>query len=207
MSLSGYLMTMLRKCSFIMCFEISGKYYGMSTYSLKQNARQCRGDGMSLHVSGHTVSPIHWKNFLWVDANKQGFSPFLPMLWNQQLFKAIISTNGKHILTTTPMDLAQINPCPHAEADYHMMLHVHHASQGHQRIMIPATDTYVLVLTIAVASILVGCELWIAFGHDAKLWYVAAHGISNNLDWEGMGHSPVSRNNQLWYCLCNVWHW
>ncbi len=38
------------------------------------------------------------------------------------------------------------------------MLHAHHASQGHQCIIIPATDTDVLVLTIAVASILVGCE-------------------------------------------------
>ena len=47
--------------------------------------------------------------------------------------------------------------------------------------MVDATDTGVVVIAVAVASILQNCEVWIAFGHDNKLRYIPCHRIANKL--------------------------
>ena len=81
--------------------------------------------------------------------------------------------------------MSSIEPCSQDEADGRMMLHVGHAyQQGYRRIMVQATDTDVTVLTISTASVLDGCELWMAFGHGKTFRYVAAHTIADKLGAE-----------------------
>lgn len=50
--------------------------------------------------------------------------------------------------------------------------------------MILVTDTDVVVLTIATASVLPGCELWVAFGHGSQFRYISAHDIADQLSTE-----------------------
>ena len=73
------------------------------------------------------------------------------------------------------------------EADHRIMLHCAHAYQHGimKKIMVHATDTDVLVLAIATASVLEGCEIWLAFGHNKNFRYIAAHTIAAELgdDW------------------------
>ena len=54
-----------------------------------------------------------------------------------------------------------------------------------KKIMVHATDTDVLVLAIATASVLERCEIWLAFGHNKNFRYIAAHTITAELgdDW------------------------
>ena len=47
--------------------------------------------------------------------------------------------------------------------------------------MIHATDTDVLILAITASSDLPGCEVWLAFGHGTKFWYIAVHDIASQL--------------------------
>ena len=47
--------------------------------------------------------------------------------------------------------------------------------------MVHATDTDVLVLAIATASVLEGSEIWLAFGHAKNFRYIAAHSIATVL--------------------------
>ena len=57
-----------------------------------------------------------------------------------------------------------------------------HALHGdYKKAMILASDIEVHVLAIATASILPGCELWLAFGHGSNFRYISAYGIANQL--------------------------
>ena len=54
-----------------------------------------------------------------------------------------------------------------------------------KKIMLHVTDTDVLVFAIATASVLEGCEVWLAFDHNKHFRYIAAHMITAKLgdDW------------------------
>ena len=70
------------------------------------------------------------------------------------------------IASDPELNVNQIQPCTHVEADYRMVLHAAHAyEQGLKRIVIHASDTDVLVIAILCATFLNECELWLAFGH------------------------------------------
>ena len=82
--------------------------------------------------------------------------------------------------------MSELQPCTHEEADHRVMLHCAHAhQQGLKKIMVHATDTDVLVLAIATARALEGCEIWLAFGHSKNFRYIAANTIAAELgdDW------------------------
>ena len=99
--------------------------------------------------------------------------------------KVLVTTLDEGVLSTPQSDVTKLEPCTHEEADYRMMLHTADAyHKGHQRIMVHATDTDVLVLAITTASVLPGCKLWIAFGHGNKFRYIAAHTIAAYLGAE-----------------------
>ncbi|MES9882295.1 MAG: hypothetical protein ABW185_15600 [Sedimenticola sp.] len=88
-------------------------------------------------------------------------------------------------MSASEIDVSAIDHCTHEEADYRMLLHASHAyQQGYRRIIIRATDTDVLVLAVAVASVLDGCKLWLAFGHGVNFRNIPAHVIAANLGAE-----------------------
>ena len=84
--------------------------------------------------------------------------------------------------TNTLLDLRSLQPCTHEEADTRMFLHASRAHQrGLTRIIIKATDTDVVVIAVATASVFSDGELWIAFGHGNHFRYIPAHEIAHSL--------------------------
>lgn len=156
--------------------------------SLKSYARQCRGVGQSLRVVANTTLPRNWKSFLRVDSNKAGLFKFLASAIATASVpegKLLLTTDEERVLSNPPSELSQLHPCNHEEADYRMMLHAVHALQrDYAKVMILVTDTDVVVLTIATASVLPGCELWVAFGHGSNFRYISAHDIADQLGTE-----------------------
>jgi len=89
--------------------------------------------------------------------------------------KIFVTTKGEAVVSSSTIDIPAIQPCTQEEADYHIMLHCAHAyKHGMKEIMLHTTDTDVLVLAIATACVLEGCEVWLAFGHK-HFSYIAAH--------------------------------
>ena len=153
--------------------------------SLKAHSRQCRGEDDTLQVADNTRLPANWSGFLRTDSNKKGLFGFLSAALNSTSVpedKILVTTYEDQVLSPCQVDLSQLQPCTHEEDDYRMMLHMAHTyQQGHRKIMIHATDTDVLVLAITAASGFPGCEVWLAFGHGTKFWYIAVHDIASQL--------------------------
>ena len=126
-----------------------------------------------------------------MDANKTGRFKFLATAMSTVAVpqnKVILTTFEEPVLSNPPSDQQQtlLKPCYHEEADYHMMLHSTDTLKGkYKKAMIIATDTDVLVLAIATASVLPdGCQRWLAFGHGCNFRYISAHDIAAHLDKE-----------------------
>ena len=63
-----------------------------------------------------------------------------------------------------------------------MLLHAWHAYQrGYRSVVISAMDTDVVELAIAMASVMNGCQLWLAFGHGKNFRHIAAHTIATHI--------------------------
>ena len=98
--------------------------------------------------------------------------------------KVLVTTKGISVATAT-LDVSNLHPCTHEEADYCMMLHCAHAHQSSLRkIMVHATDTDVLVLAIATVRVLDGYEISLAFGNSRNFRYIAVHTIAAVLGHE-----------------------
>ncbi len=169
--------------------------------SLKSYVRQTRGGGDALRVATTTAIPRNWKSFLRVDSNKVNFFEFLASeieAVDPVENKLLLTTIGETVISTPPSDVSGLQPCTHEEADYRMLLHsVHAYQQGHRSIVINATDTDVVVLAVATASVLQGCSIWVAFGHGKTFRYIAAHDIATNLGTAG--------SRGLLFFSLNVW--
>jgi hypothetical protein len=153
--------------------------------SLKSYTRQSRGDGEPLRVAANTMLPPNWNTFLRVDTNKTGLFKFLAkevVSMPTPRGKVIVTTHEEDVLSSHPLDLSDLQPCNHEEADYRMMLHAKHGQeQGHTKIMIHSSDTDVVVLAVATASVIDTHELWVAFGQGNNFRYIGAHSIAAHL--------------------------
>jgi hypothetical protein len=99
--------------------------------------------------------------------------------------KVIISTQGEDALANMNIDLSDLKPCNHEEADTRLLLHAAHArATGSTNILIRTVDTDVVVLAIAMHHQIGEGETWVAFGTGDHLKYIAAHVIA-----EKLGHS------------------
>ena len=147
--------------------------------------RECRGTGNHLRVSERTRLSQNWRSFLRADSNKTELFQFLASIIESAVTpegKIIVTTKGQGVKSTSTLDISDLQPCTQEEADHRIMLHCAHAyHHGMKKIMLHATDTDVLVLAIATASILEGCEIWLAFDHSKNFRYIAAHTIAAEL--------------------------
>ncbi|XP_014671080.1 PREDICTED: uncharacterized protein LOC106811872 [Priapulus caudatus] len=101
-----------------------------TTDSLKANTRTCRGTGDPLRVLKQTRIPQNWKSFLRVDSNKTELFKFLASaieVTSTPTGKILVSTKGESVVSTSVLDVSDLEPCTHEEADYRMMLHCAHA--------------------------------------------------------------------------------
>jgi len=127
--------------------------------------------------------------FLCVDSNKTELFKFLASVIESAVTregKIFVTMKGETVVSTSPIDISAIQPCTQEEADHRMMLHYTHAyKHDMKKMMLHATDIDVLVLAITTASVLEGCEVWLAFGHNKHFRYIAAHTIAAELgdDW------------------------
>jgi len=72
--------------------------------------------------------------------------------------KIIVTTHKQNVLSSSPINSSNLEPCNHEEADSRIFVHVLDAiKQGHSKIMICTVDTDVVILAIAAISVFAEC--------------------------------------------------
>ena len=119
--------------------------------------------------------PRNWRNFLRHSENKTELFEFLAdkVVEHQTENKVIIKKGSKVISYQIKINLEDISPCNHEEADTRIFLNAKDlVKDGYKTVMIKANDTNVLVIAIVTFSHLqeLGLEeLWIAFGQGKNI--------------------------------------
>ena len=124
--------------------------------SLKAEIRSKRRYGVRRRVTGSGKIPSSWRNFLPDNDNKTVLFMFLAdKIAQMSTTTAVIVTKEEHAVCTHSINLSEIMPCIHEEADTRIVLHARHAAkEGSKVIMIKTNDTDVLVIAISVPLLL-----------------------------------------------------
>lgn len=157
--------------------------------SLKRTTRERRGTGQRRQVTMSTRIPTDWKGFLRNDENKNERFLLLASYVVSMVIpddKELYTTSGESVLSSTNrINLTNLAPCTHEEADTRLMVHVLDASCcGHRRIIIRTSDTDVVVLAVSIVSRIPAEELWVAYGTGKHLQNIAVHTIAAALGRE-----------------------
>ena len=155
--------------------------------SIKTDTRIDRGSTTGKHrkVSRNVKIPGNWSEIFSCSENKSELFPliskYLVEILNPPPDKIFIaSVNDKCISTDEDVDLSVVCPCSHEEADTRMFLHMYSANLiGHNKFLIQANDTDVVVLGIRAFSLRINSikELWITYSTGKKFSYVAIHDV------------------------------
>ena len=91
----------------------------------------------------------------------------------------IVSTKGDHILSSQPIESADmITPCDHEEADTRTLLHAAHMKQqGFESTTLNANDTDFFILSVFVQAYLGFIKLWALFGTGKHNKFIPVHNI------------------------------
>ncbi|PIK44213.1 hypothetical protein BSL78_18928 [Apostichopus japonicus] len=136
---------------------------------LKNTARAKRGKVVRRRVVAETAIPRNWHDFLLVDENNTELFSFLShalMESFEQENEQLVIIDGELVLCQPPLeDSLSLASCNHEEAFTRIMLHVAHAaSQDHDKILVRAMDTVVVILAISTVPVLSPeTEIWLAF--------------------------------------------
>ena len=122
--------------------------------SLKSEARSQRGKAVRRRVTATSKTPSNWKSFLRDSTNKTELFHFLADEVSEMTTgNPVIMTKGENAITTTSdtsINLEEVAPCTHEEADMRIFLHVRHAAtEGYKSLMIEANDTDIVVIAIS----------------------------------------------------------
>ena len=158
---------------------------------LKSQTRKNRASGAPIRVELDTKIPTSWRDFLRNDSNKVSLSKLLAEAVQYHQFspsKVVVSTLKDKAVSSPIIDLSQLS-CSHEEADTRLLFHVKHLfDKGFRTFMIQATDTDVVVISVAMCSILPDCEIWVVFGHGKRLRYMPCHTFNSilgtNAPWD-----------------------
>ena len=139
--------------------------------SLKASTRVKRGKGIHKKVLDKSVAPTNWRNFLHLDQNKTELFLYLSTTIIQHGDREdvimICAYDDTCISSRNKLDLSNLTPCNHEEADTRVFLHVKDMTkQGHRKKVIRTVDTDVLVLAVSVYEQLQEEveELWVDLG-------------------------------------------
>ena len=151
--------------------------------SLKSQTRQKRGVGTRTRITGTTKVPTNWQEFLRVDYNKIELFHFLAEFSQTDWIpdgKVVILTCGDDVrIYGSNVDVTDIVPCSHEEADTRIILHCWHAAScGMDSVTIRTVDTDVVVLAVSFFLSLNLRELWINFGTGKNTRLIAVHELS-----------------------------
>jgi hypothetical protein len=162
------------------------------TDSLKSCTRDNRGAGKRKRVTPTTVIPPNWHNFLRVDSNKSELFHYLAQCaMTLDSDKHIISTQGSIAVSNNSVELGDLSPCTHEEADSRMIVHLYHAAKDSRSIILRTVDTDVVVLAVAAASHHPSHEVWVSFGTGKDLRHIGAHHIARGLGPEKSHCLPI----------------
>lgn len=165
--------------------------------SLKQFARGKRGKGKKQRrrVVASVPVPGNWQEFLRVDDNKTELFGFLAQYLVQLHVqdKVVITAKGENALSNNPLiNISDLGPCTHEEADTRMILHIAHARRnGYHNILIRTVDTDVVVLAIAARQQLGEGELRLLFGTGRNSCYISVNTIADRIGetWSPLFHA------------------
>ena len=137
--------------------------------SLKRTTHERRGTGKRRQVTMSTRIPTYWKGFLRNDEDKNELFLLLASYVVSMVIpdeKELYTTSGESVLSSSNrMNLTNLAPCTHEEADTRLMAHVLDASCcGHRRIMIRTSETDVVVLAVSIVSRISAEDLCVAYG-------------------------------------------
>ena len=153
-------------------------------HSLKSSMCQTRWWQTSSNFPQNSSSS-QLEAFLCVVANKAGLYNLLAGSLEYLAIpegKVLVTTHGKHVWSSAPMDVSAIDPSFQEEADYRMVIHASHASQqGYDRVFLQASDTNVVVIAAAMAREIHTHELWVSFGKGQSLRYIPVHTVAERL--------------------------
>ena len=150
--------------------------------SLKASTRVKRGKGIRRKVLDKSVAPTNWRSFLRLDQNKTEIFCYLFITIIQHGDRGhvimICAYDDTFINSSNELDLSNLTPCNHEEADTRVFLHVKDMTQqGHTKMVIRTVDTDVLVLAVSVYEQLqeeMG-ELWVDFGAGKNTKFFPIH--------------------------------
>ena len=134
--------------------------------------------------------PTNWAEFLKIADNKTELFQYL----GQQTVsiaennKVVISTiNDLSVSSSPDIDLSEISPCNHEEADTRLLLHCYDASkQDIRQVMIQTVDTDVVVLTLSMFKKMQLETRWIAFSSGKNFRYIPIHEIVESIGDENI---------------------
>jgi hypothetical protein len=129
-----------------------------------------------------------WQAFLKVSENKDELFRFL----SDELMNAtsrsdyrLLTTKGELVLSNKAINLSDITPSDHEEADSCMMLHLHHAvMDGHKKAFIRTVDSDVVILSIHFFTTFQNLgliELWVGFGSGKTYTDIPIHEVALKL--------------------------
>ena len=156
------------------------------TPSIKSVARTKRGESGERRLKEDISVPAGrdtWKKFLHNSNNKSELYRLLAKSITTQhsLNKDTVATIDDTILAykhSSNMNLEDLTPCNHEEADTRIFLHAGNASNnGHASVTIRSSDTDVLVIGIHHFKALNLQQLWIATGTGKDFRYLPVHEI------------------------------
>ena len=160
--------------------------------SLKAETRSRRGEGSRRRVSETEKLPRNWRNFLRHSENKTELFQYLADKVIESCFQNwVVVTKGPHadaFSNRIDIDLAEISPCNHKEADTRMFLHFADAvNSGFTTAMVKANDTDILVIGVAMFLRLREAglhDLWITNGQGCHLKWIPIHELTTALSPE-----------------------
>ena len=161
--------------------------------------RPLKGMGLNRSIRGELrwrVMPKNWKEFLRVGGNKTELFVFLSedaACRPQDYGKELYATRGSDVLRSpTGLDVSNLAPCSHEEADTRLILHVADAVlKGHMRVGIRTVDTDVLILAVASFDKIKLDELWVIIDTGSNLQCIAVHELVATMDPRCCSSLPI----------------
>lgn len=157
--------------------------------SLKAETRSKRGKGIRRKVSGNNKAPTNWKSFLRDDGNKAELFRFLAeKMRTSDTSSTLIATKDDVAVCNKTIELHELSPCSHEEADTRIFVHARHAAmEGITTLVIKANDTDVVAIGISTLPVLQALglqQMWIDFGQGSSARWIPIHDIASAIGAE-----------------------
>ena len=151
--------------------------------SLKAGARCKQGKAIRRRVTATSKTPSNWQSFLRDSTNKTELFHFLADKVAEMITgNPVIMTKEENAITTTSntsVNLDEMAPCTHEEADTRIFVHARHAAtEGYKSLMVEANDTDIVVIAISRMPCLaaIGLEkMCVAFGKGEHRRWIPIH--------------------------------